>query len=88
MKQNNKLMEIVIKSYTFINSFLQNQIIVHVCKLLFSLRDMKSGGILDNLLNRMEQYASNLESLVEDRTAAFLEEKKRSEALLYQVLPK
>ena len=49
---------------------------------------MKSGGILDNLLNRMEQYASNLESLVEDRTAAFLEEKKRSEALLYQVLPK
>eukprot|EP00057_Strongylocentrotus_purpuratus_P009404 XP_011663878.1 PREDICTED: atrial natriuretic peptide receptor 1-like isoform X2 [Strongylocentrotus purpuratus] len=46
------------------------------------------GNILDNLLNRMEQYASNLEALVEERTAAFLEEKKRSETLLYEVLPR
>eukprot|EP00057_Strongylocentrotus_purpuratus_P014597 XP_011669071.1 PREDICTED: atrial natriuretic peptide receptor 1-like [Strongylocentrotus purpuratus] len=46
------------------------------------------GNILDNLLNRMEQYATNLESLVEERTAAFLEEKKRSETLLYEVLPR
>jgi hypothetical protein len=36
----------------------------------------------------MEQYANNLEGLVEDRTQAFLEEKKKSEELLYQVLPK
>ena len=36
----------------------------------------------------MEQYANNLESLVEERTAAFLEEKKRSETLLYEVLPR
>ncbi|XP_041481819.1 atrial natriuretic peptide receptor 1-like [Lytechinus variegatus] len=46
------------------------------------------GNILDNLLNRMEQYATNLEALVEERTAAFLEEKKRSETLLYEVLPR
>ena len=51
-------------------------------------RGQKSGNILDNLLSRMEQYATNLESLVEDRTAAFLEEKKRAETLLYEVLPK
>lgn len=52
-------------------------------------RGTSSGGnILDNLLNRMEQYASNLEALVEERTAAFLEEKKRSETLLYEVLPR
>ncbi|XP_030833903.1 LOW QUALITY PROTEIN: atrial natriuretic peptide receptor 1-like, partial [Strongylocentrotus purpuratus] len=44
-------------------------------------------GILDNLLNRMEQYANNLEELVEERTAAFLEEKKRAETLLYELLP-
>lgn len=43
---------------------------------------------MDNLLSRMEQYATNLESLVEQRTAAFMEEKKKSEELLYQVLPK
>ncbi|KAG8201257.1 hypothetical protein JTE90_019895 [Oedothorax gibbosus] len=45
-------------------------------------------NIMDNLLMRMEQYAHNLESLVEQRTAAFMEEKKRSEELLYQVLPR
>lgn len=45
-------------------------------------------NIMDNLLSRMEQYATNLESLVEQRTAAFMEEKKKSEELLYQVLPK
>ncbi|XP_038058318.1 atrial natriuretic peptide receptor 1-like isoform X2 [Patiria miniata] len=47
-----------------------------------------SGGIMDNLLNRMEAYANNLEGLVEERTSAFLEEKKRAETLLYEVLPK
>ncbi|ELT91112.1 hypothetical protein CAPTEDRAFT_175370 [Capitella teleta] len=46
------------------------------------------GGILDNLINRLEQYAENLEVLVEDRTQAFLDEKKKSEELLYRVLPK
>ncbi|XP_077993685.1 atrial natriuretic peptide receptor 1-like isoform X3 [Glandiceps talaboti] len=47
-----------------------------------------TGNILDNLLQRMEQYANNLESLVEERTEAFYEEKRRAEELLYQVLPK
>ena len=45
-------------------------------------------NVLDVLLNRMEQYANNLEGLVDERTCAFLEEKKKSEELLYQVLPK
>ena len=43
---------------------------------------------MDNLLSRMEQYANNLESLVEERTADYLEEKKRAEDLLYMMLPK
>ena len=45
-------------------------------------------NVLDTLLHRMEQYANNLEGLAEERTTAFLEEKKRSEELLYEVLPK
>ena len=42
---------------------------------------------MDNLMKRMEQYANNLESLVEDRTKAYMEEKKRAEELLYRMLP-
>uniref|UniRef100_A0A8B9KFR3 Guanylate cyclase n=1 Tax=Astyanax mexicanus TaxID=7994 RepID=A0A8B9KFR3_ASTMX len=46
-----------------------------------------STSILNNLLSRMEQYANNLENLVEERTQAYLEEKRRAENLLYQILP-
>ncbi|NXJ00460.1 ANPRA protein, partial [Psophia crepitans] len=46
-----------------------------------------SSNILDNLLSRMEQYANNLEELVEERTQAYLEEKRKAENLLYQILP-
>ena len=42
---------------------------------------------MDNLMSRMEQYANNLESLVEERTTAYLDEKKRAEELLYRMLP-
>lgn len=36
----------------------------------------------------MEQYANNLEFLVEERTADYLEEKRKCEELLNQLLPK
>ncbi|KAK0085019.1 hypothetical protein PV325_005945 [Microctonus aethiopoides] len=36
----------------------------------------------------MEQYANNLETLVAERTADYLEEKRKCEELLYQLLPK
>ncbi|XP_041356301.1 atrial natriuretic peptide receptor 1-like [Gigantopelta aegis] len=51
-------------------------------------RDGDKGNILDNLLSRMEQYANNLEALVEERTADYLEEKKKAEHLLYNMLPR
>ena len=51
-------------------------------------RDNESSNILDNLLSRMEQYANNLESLVEERTSDYLEEKRKCEDLLYELLPK
>ncbi|KOX79708.1 Atrial natriuretic peptide receptor 1 [Melipona quadrifasciata] len=51
-------------------------------------RDYESSNILDNLLSRMEQYATNLETLVEERTADYFEEKRKCEELLYQLLPK
>ncbi|KAG1681091.1 Atrial natriuretic peptide receptor 2 [Nymphon striatum] len=51
-------------------------------------KDNESGNILDNLLSRMEQYANNLEALVQERTADYFEEKRKAEELLYQLLPK
>ncbi len=44
--------------------------------------------LTENLLVRMEQYANELESIVDQRTAELAEEKKKTEELLYQILPK
>ncbi|XP_055300663.1 atrial natriuretic peptide receptor 1-like isoform X3 [Sitodiplosis mosellana] len=51
-------------------------------------KENETGNIVDNLLKRMEQYANNLEGLVEERTQDYLEEKRKCEELLYQLLPK
>eukprot|EP00095_Tigriopus_kingsejongensis_P000210 maker-scaffold41_size498431-snap-gene-3.28 protein:Tk00210 transcript:maker-scaffold41_size498431-snap-gene-3.28-mRNA-1 annotation:"atrial natriuretic peptide receptor 2-like" len=48
----------------------------------------ESSNLLDNLLKRMEQYANNLEQLVEERTADYLEEKRKCQAVVYELLPK
>ena len=55
---------------------------------LLHLPPRASSSLLDALLERMERYANNLEGLVQEKSAAFLEEKRRSEELLYQVLPR
>ncbi|CAG5135632.1 unnamed protein product, partial [Candidula unifasciata] len=47
-----------------------------------------SGSLMDNLMRRMEQYANNLEKMVEEKTVELREEKKKSEELLYQILPR
>ena len=58
-----------------------------LCKLrLFYLH--RKPNILDNMVAIMEKYASNLEALVEDRTDQLREEKKKTEELLLQMLPK
>lgn len=43
---------------------------------------------MDDLLRRMEQYANNLESLVGEKTEMLSLEKRRTEELLFQVLPR
>ncbi|XP_022699690.1 atrial natriuretic peptide receptor 1-like [Varroa jacobsoni] len=51
-------------------------------------KGMSSKNFFDNLLQRMEQYANNLESIVEEKTQSLIEEKKRTDELLYQLLPR
>lgn len=46
------------------------------------------GSVMDNIIKRMEQYAVNLESTVNDRTRALLDEKRKVEELLYEILPR
>lgn len=51
-------------------------------------KGVTSKNFLDNLLNRMEQYANNLEKIVEEKTDSLMEEKRKMEEILYQLLPK
>lgn len=44
--------------------------------------------LTENLLIRMENYANDLEMIVKQRTNELAEEKKKTEELLYQIMPK
>ena len=45
-------------------------------------------NIFDNMLAMMEKYANNLEMLVDERTHLLIEEKRKTDALLHEMLPK
>lgn len=51
-------------------------------------RGVTSKKLLENLTSRMEQYTNNLESLVDAKLVTLLEEKLKTEELLYQFVPK
>lgn len=60
---------------------------VHFSVKLFNYRGYCE-NLMDDLVLRMEQYANNLEALVEEKTDQLSQEKRRSEELLFQVLPR
>jgi atrial natriuretic peptide receptor A len=54
------------------------------------LRPMRKGlknNILDNMLDMMERYTTDLELIVDQRTDELVQEKKKTEALLHKMLP-
>ena len=44
-------------------------------------------NIMDNMINKLEKYACNLEDIVSHRTSELVEEKKKTDSLLYRMLP-
>ncbi|XP_077986226.1 atrial natriuretic peptide receptor 1-like [Glandiceps talaboti] len=54
---------------------------------LLELNNGVKPNVLDNLLQKMEKYADNLEGLVDARTKELMEEKKKTDMLLYRMLP-
>nr|XP_022343862.1 uncharacterized protein LOC111136960 isoform X1 [Crassostrea virginica]XP_022343863.1 uncharacterized protein LOC111136960 isoform X1 [Crassostrea virginica]XP_022343864.1 uncharacterized protein LOC111136960 isoform X1 [Crassostrea virginica] len=46
------------------------------------------GELIDNLVNMLEKYSSNLEAIVAERTRELVAEKARTELLISQMLPK
>uniref|UniRef100_A0A1A9VTV0 Guanylate cyclase n=1 Tax=Glossina austeni TaxID=7395 RepID=A0A1A9VTV0_GLOAU len=55
------------------------------------LKELQAGlkpNIFDNMLSIMEKYAYNLEGLVQERTNQLYEEKKKTDMLLNQMLPR
>ncbi|XP_034230104.1 receptor-type guanylate cyclase Gyc76C [Thrips palmi] len=55
------------------------------------LRPLRKGmkpNIFDNMIAMMEKYANNLEVLVDERTDQLQQEKRKTEALLYEMLPR
>uniref|UniRef100_A0A8R1DIF4 Guanylate cyclase n=1 Tax=Caenorhabditis japonica TaxID=281687 RepID=A0A8R1DIF4_CAEJA len=53
-----------------------------------SMNDGRKGNLMDHVFNMLETYASTLEEEVSERTKELVEEKKKSDVLLYRMLPK
>ena len=43
---------------------------------------------MDNMVQKLEMYATNLEDLVAHRTVELVEEKKKTDCLLCKMLPR
>ncbi|KAF8372518.1 hypothetical protein PRIPAC_78947, partial [Pristionchus pacificus] len=56
--------------------------------LLRSMNSGRSDNLMDHVFNMLENYAGSLEEEVEARTRELTEEKKKSDVLLYRMLPR
>uniref|UniRef100_A0A914UU88 Guanylate cyclase n=1 Tax=Plectus sambesii TaxID=2011161 RepID=A0A914UU88_9BILA len=56
--------------------------------ILKGMRLGKNSSLMDHVMSMMEKYAGSLEQEVAERTKALLEEQKKSDILLYRMLPR
>jgi hypothetical protein len=48
---------------------------------------LRKASVVDNMIAMMEKYTNNLEDIVAERTEQLQEEKVKTDALLYRMLP-
>ena len=52
------------------------------------MNSSRNDNLMDHVFNMLESYASSLEEEVSEITKELVEEKKKSDVLLYRMLPK
>ena len=53
----------------------------------FRLPHCRKFDIMDSMIKKLEKYADNLENIVQHRTAELINEKQKTDMLLYRMLP-
>ncbi|XP_052799084.1 atrial natriuretic peptide receptor 1-like [Mya arenaria] len=59
-----------------------------ILRTLNKINPYKKANVVDNMMAMMEKYTTNLEDIVTERTEQLQEEKRKTDALLYRMLPK
>ncbi|XP_071788084.1 atrial natriuretic peptide receptor 1-like isoform X1 [Asterias amurensis] len=62
--------------------------VASIVKALQQCSHGRKGNLIDNMVDMMEKYTDQLEEMVEERTKQLEEEKKKTDELLYQILPR
>ena len=55
---------------------------------IFFTVHLRKASVVDNMIAMMEKYTNNLEDIVAERTEQLQEEKLKTDALLYRMLPR